>query len=245
MNTDAPGREPAATERGGNALKLAGLILFSLVILAAAVYVPELLRSRHPEQTTSPPAPAEDAAPLTQPQDHEPAADHAHPTPPPDEYEAILARGIPAVERVKDGLSAELPREYVQLEPWGWVGLRIEALEWVHWLPDDSVQRMTQGTRLVVMYLSFTDASHRVFDEFLAGVTGVPITAVRVPRSERSGPIPLPDLGPVTCPGCEFVALPRGPLWILAPLPRLLRVEDGVVTCVAAGDDELEFETCI
>lgn len=53
-----------------------------------------------------------------------------------------------------------------------------------------------------------------------------------VPPAKDAIIVSQEDLGPIDCPQCVFDTLPPGPLWLVAP-PMTVKVENGVITCVA------------
>ena len=58
------------------------------------------------------------------------------------------------------------------------------------------------------------------------------VFAIEVPPVKDAIIISQEDLGPIDCPQCVFDTLPPGPLWLVTP-PMTVKVEQGVITCVA------------
>ena len=59
------------------------------------------------------------------------------------------------------------------------------------------------------------------------------VVAIEIPLADNATSAAAAEYhGPIECPSCEFDMLPPGPLWLVAP-PMTVKVERGVVTCVA------------
>ncbi len=86
------------------------------------------------------------------------------------------------------------------------------------------------NTGWVVFFNPHCSACHSFFDEHFQGPQAEPIIAVEIPLADGEVAAVGDDLGQISCTSCEFVELPKGPLWLVAP-PAALRVENGIVTC--------------
>lgn len=58
------------------------------------------------------------------------------------------------------------------------------------------------------------------------------VIALAVPMSDDATSAASDAPRPIECLGCEELSLPVGPNWLVAP-PMVLKVEGGVLTCVA------------
>lgn len=145
-------------------------------------------------------------------------------------------------ERMRELPPQELPNEFLIFNDLYEGGSAVDA-KLHRFLPDDLAARLSEGTHFIVLY-NLGAPSHRLFDEFLLGIDRQSVIAIRVPRAPRVGPDVDAGMGPVSCAGCEFVALPPGPLWI-CDVPSIYRVDDGKVTCLVSGLDELAIEGCL
>jgi hypothetical protein len=84
----------------------------------------------------------------------------------------------------------------------------------------------------IVVYSPYCESCHTLF----TGTFGVPrpelVIAVAVPMSDDATSASSGAPRPIECLGCEELSLPVGPNWLVAP-PMVLKVEGGVLTCVA------------
>jgi hypothetical protein len=145
-------------------------------------------------------------------------------------------------ERTREPAPQDLPNEFLINNDLYEGGSAIDA-ELHRFLPDDLAATLREGTHFIVLY-NLGAPSHRLFDEMLLGIDRHSVIAIRVPRAPRVGPDVDAGMGPVSCAGCDLVALPRGPLWF-CDVPSIIRVDGGKVTCLVSGMDELAIEGCL
>lgn len=87
-------------------------------------------------------------------------------------------------------------------------------------------------TTFVVFYNPHCDACHTLFDANFGAPRPERVVAVEIPPPDDAVIAAHEELGPINCPQCEFESLAPGPLWLVAP-PMTVKIEDGVITCVA------------
>ena len=88
-------------------------------------------------------------------------------------------------------------------------------------------------TAYVVLYLPDCSACHSLFEQFFAIPRPELVVAVEVPTGDGVEKVDTgEEHGDIACMGCERLALPTGPNWIVAA-PMVLKIERGIVTCVA------------
>jgi hypothetical protein len=112
------------------------------------------------------------------------------------------------------------------------VGRRVEETPIGASLP--GLAERTRGqTTFVVFYMPNCHACHSLFDQFFSSPRVEQVFTVEIPPAEG---IPQVDTGeehePIVCVGCEPLLLPTGPNYLVAS-PMVVKIEDGVVTCVS------------
>lgn len=84
----------------------------------------------------------------------------------------------------------------------------------------------------IVVYSPHCESCHTLF----TGTFGVPrpelVIAVAIPMSDDAVSAASDAPRPIECLDCAELSLPQGPNWLIAP-PMVLKVERGVITCVA------------
>lgn len=84
----------------------------------------------------------------------------------------------------------------------------------------------------IVVYSPYCESCFTLF----TGTFGVPrpelVVAVAVPMSDDATSASTEAPRPIECLDCVELSLPKGPNWLVAP-PMVLKIENGVVTCVA------------
>ncbi len=112
-----------------------------------------------------------------------------------------------------------------------WLGRPFRELEiasWIRDLPED----LDVGQQFVIFYRKDCEHCHELMAVYFTGELPGPTTAVAVP--ERTG-YPTENLQPFECDGCGLAELPSGIDWFIQT-PALVRLQDGVVDCVAEVD---------
>jgi hypothetical protein len=112
------------------------------------------------------------------------------------------------------------------------VGQRVEETPIGASLP--GLAERTRGqTTFVVFYLPNCHACHSLFDQFFSSPRLEQVFTVEIPPADG---VPQVDTGeepePIVCVGCEPLLLPTGPNYLVAS-PMVVKIEDGVVTCVS------------
>ena len=112
------------------------------------------------------------------------------------------------------------------------VGRRVEETPIGASLP--GLAERTRGqTTFVVFYMANCHACHSLFDQFFSAPRVEQVFTVEIPPADG---IPQADTGeehePIVCVGCEPLLLPTGPNYLVAS-PMVVKIEDGVVTCVS------------
>jgi len=130
------------------------------------------------------------------------------------------------------GSAAAAPAERYYVPDYdAWIGARWESVSISRFIigtPDD----LDQGEQLVVFYRKDCDHCHELLELYFTGPLEVPATVVAVP--ERTGH-PVEGIHPMPCTECRQAELPAGCDWFLQT-PVVVRLEDGVVRCVAEED---------
>lgn len=84
----------------------------------------------------------------------------------------------------------------------------------------------------IVVYSPYCESCFTLF----TGTFGVPrpeqVIAVAIPMGDDATSAASDAPRPIECLDCVELSLPKGPNWLVAP-PMVLKVENGVVTCVA------------
>lgn len=95
------------------------------------------------------------------------------------------------------------------------------------------VAQIGNDTAFIVFYNPACDACHTLFESSFSQPRLERVVAIEIPLADNATSAAAAEYhGPIECPSCEFDMLPPGPLWLVAP-PMTIKVERGVVTCVA------------
>ncbi len=123
------------------------------------------------------------------------------------------------------------PAQVIDMQLESSVGKALSATAIATYLPTVEAMIAAGGnTGWIVFFNPHCSACHAFFDEHFQGPQAEPIIAVEIPLAEGEVAAAGDDLGAISCASCEFVGLPAGPLWLVAP-PAALRIEGGIVTC--------------
>ena len=129
--------------------------------------------------------------------------------------------------------------EPIELDTPSWIGRTLPATGIARHLPILTAKTL-EGTSYIVFYNPHCSHCRELFETALANPNDARVIAVEVPPAQSQNIASGDDLGPIDCGTCDKLTLPMGPLW-LVDMPTLVRVENGVVTCVATK----EFERCV
>jgi hypothetical protein len=113
-----------------------------------------------------------------------------------------------------------------------YVGRRVEETPIADYLPT-LAERARGKTTFVVFYMPNCSACHSIFRQFFAVPRIEQVLTVEIPPADG---VPVADSGeehePIECVGCEPLLLAPGPNYLVAS-PMVVKIEDGVVTCVS------------
>lgn len=84
----------------------------------------------------------------------------------------------------------------------------------------------------VIVYSPSCESCHTLFRETFNVPRHELVVAVAIPLSADAVSAASEEPRPIECLDCEELTLPQGPNWLVAP-PLVLKVERGVITCVA------------
>jgi hypothetical protein len=111
-------------------------------------------------------------------------------------------------------------------------GRRVEETPIADYLPT-LAERARGKTTFVVFYMPNCSACHSIFRQFFAVPRIEQVLTVEIPPADG---VPVADSGeehePIECVGCEPLLLAPGPNYLVAS-PMVVKIEDGVVTCVS------------
>ena len=121
-----------------------------------------------------------------------------------------------------------------------WVGKPLADQELAQLLPRPFPADLEQGETLLVLYRGDCDHCQEMFLTYFSDpVLPVPTVAVDVMDYDPAGLLEF------YCDGCLRAELPAGPSYLIQT-PVVVRVSDGVVTCVTDGSNsDEEAERCI
>lgn len=153
-----------------------------------------------------------------------------------------IAINLPMAPRTfADGVvtraSVDVPQNnsrIIELAPESWIGQDISATEIGLFAPD--VKDIVGGKNgIIVLYNPRCGSCHDLFNVYFSEPLDIPVAAILIPPSPQESVLPSEFPEEVTCPECEMMTLPTGPLWLVSP-PVVLGLADGIVTCVASED---------
>lgn len=131
------------------------------------------------------------------------------------------------------------PYYFPQFEEWN--GKELSTIPFAHLLPRPLPEGFNTGDRLIVYYRADCEHCQEMFLTYFSDMElATPTLAVG-----------LPDYAPEAaleflCTACDVTELPGVPPEYVIQTPVIVRLQDGVVTCVADGSaDEQAFENCI
>jgi len=129
--------------------------------------------------------------------------------------------------------------EPIELDTASWVGRTLPDTGLSQHIPQLTALTL-EGDSLVVFYNPHCGHCHELFLEHLGPDRSERIVAIEVPPAKAQVEAAGDDTGDIACDHCQRVSLAAGPMW-LVEIPTVVRVRDGIVTCVATKD----FERCL
>lgn len=155
----------------------------------------------------------------------------------------LIAIGVTGRLSIKDTIRTEQLAgqgfEPIELDTANWVGQTIPGTGIAKHVPLLTAETM-EDDAIIVFFNPHCSACHQLFLEHLNADRPEKIIAVEVPPAKAQETAAGDGHDDIDCPHCTRHALPAGPMW-LVEIPTVVRVENGVVTCVATKD----FEKCL
>lgn len=157
----------------------------------------------------------------------------------------LAVAAIAVIARIPVADTIELER----LSGQGYEPIELDTAQWVgHSLPDTGLSRhlpvltalTLEGDSIIVLYNPRCSHCHELFQEHLGPERTERIVAIEVPPPKALVEAAGDGVEELDCKHCSRVALPAGPMW-LVEIPTVVRLRNGVVTCVATKD----FEQCL
>ncbi|MSR40679.1 MAG: hypothetical protein EXS10_02105 [Phycisphaerales bacterium] len=123
------------------------------------------------------------------------------------------------------------PARIIDLQLETSIGRTLDSTAVATYLPTLSAMIAAGGNSgWIVFFNPHCSACHVFFAEHFQGPQLEPIIAVEIPLADGETAAAGDEFGRIECATCEFIELPRGPLWLVPP-PAVLRIENGIVTC--------------
>lgn len=123
----------------------------------------------------------------------------------------------------------ELPPDGFYLPQYeSWIDRPWSDLDVSAWI-DGAVPGETQGVEYLLFYRKDCEHCHELMEAWFFGPLLAPTIAIAVP--DRKG-FPTENLQAFDCPECSLAEMPKGIDWFFQT-PVLVRLEDGIVRCVA------------
>lgn len=164
---------------------------------------------------------------------------HPPPPPPPDETPPISENGEQAPP-VSTTSRLPLQSSWYAKDIASWIGKPWRELELFRMMWDlPNKDKLDSGVRYVVFYSRTCEHCYDMFWDHLTdpalaqNVTAIEIPTDRELMRDEFEAWDMPDTQ------CDLAALPLGCLWLIEA-PMTMRLENGVVTCVIEGDEDLQ-----
>lgn len=123
----------------------------------------------------------------------------------------------------------------VIMDPEGWVGQSVRNCELGQHEPR-LIPLTLEETKWIVFYHPSCGRCHDVFDTYFSGDQEFMVIAVEVPPARGTLQLRGDDRGDIHCLNCTRLALPSHTNWLGVTTPTIVKVENGVVTCVTSSD---------
>lgn len=124
--------------------------------------------------------------------------------------------------------------EYVDLDVTNWVGRTLPATGLPRFVPMVTPATL-EGTKWIVFYQPSCGRCHEVFEVFFEGDQQGSVVAIEVPHAPDATVLESDQPSEIECVNCVRLALPAGKHYMVTT-PSIVKVEDGVVTCVTTHD---------
>ena len=119
----------------------------------------------------------------------------------------------------------------IDLDVAAWTGRSLAETAIAPHLPD-LAGSVADEPVFLVLYSGRCGTCHDLFRDQFAGELPRRVLAIEIPPASDAILAPGDGLErEIECPGCERLSLPAGPRWLVRP-PTVVRVDEGVVTCV-------------
>jgi hypothetical protein len=121
-----------------------------------------------------------------------------------------------------------------------WLGDHMMEQELAQLLPRPLPPGISNGEQLIIFYRGDCDHCQEMFlTYFSAPELETPVLAVDVMDYDVAGGLEF------YCDACDVAELPTGPSYLIQT-PVVLRLENGIITCVGDGtNSDAEIESCI
>jgi hypothetical protein len=123
---------------------------------------------------------------------------------------------------------------FVDLDVDGWVGKTLPATGFAQRLPAITGYTL-EGTKWIVFYQPSCGRCHEVFNVYFEGDQEQTVVAIKVPHAPGASVLESDQPEEVNCEDCIHLELPEGVHWGVTT-PTIVKVENGVVTCVSTRD---------
>ncbi len=112
-----------------------------------------------------------------------------------------------------------------------WTGTRLDAQEMVRLIDPGAPEGLNSGTWFVMFYREDCEHCHELLAEHFSGTLATPTLTIAIPDTDPAASLEMP------CGECQQRRLVKGPEYVLTT-PVLMRVEDGVITRMAADHED-------
>ena len=143
------------------------------------------------------------------------------------------AEGVPVQSDAPPNVNGNV--QVVELGIDTWVGTRLSGTKLAASVPD-LPRFIGENDAIIVLYNPTCGTCHDLIATHLSEPGEIPVYAIEVPHPPGAALAPSDAPKEIDCDHCTKLSLPTGPLWLLQP-PVVLRVENGVVTCLATNQD--------
>lgn len=143
------------------------------------------------------------------------------------------AEGVPVHSKATPNVNSDVL--VVELAIDTWVGKPLSETKLAASLPD-LPRFIGENDAIIVLYNPSCGMCHDLIATHLSEPGEIPVYAIEVPHPPDAILAPSDAPEEIDCDHCTKLSLPTGPLWLVQP-PVVLRVKNGVVTCLATNQD--------